>query len=119
MAQFLNIKMFYAVLCFIFGHILGWYTHNLQFVSEFWKDKFLLSCILFGLPCLISFWFGTKFAMEVIPELWTSRFLAAILSYCTFPIMTWYYLGESMFTVKTMACIFLSLCILLVQIFVN
>lgn len=112
-----NINMFYAVLCFISGHVFGWYAHNLQFVNEFWKDRVLLPILLFGIPCLLSFFYGTKFAMAAVPELWTARFMAAIFSYVAFPIMTWYYLGESIFTFKTMACISLSFCILLIQIF--
>lgn len=119
MSNFFNIKMIYAILCFIAGHVLGWYTHNLQFVNEFWKDKIVLPTILFGIPCLIAFWYGTKFAMEATPELWTSRFVAAVFSYLTFPLMTWWYLGESMFTFKTMSCVFLAFCILLIQIFVD
>ena len=114
-----KIKMLYAVLCFILGHILGWYAHNLQFVNEYWKDKVLLPTFLFGVPCLLAFFYGTKFAMEAVPELWTARFMGAVFSYTVFPIMTWYYLGESMFTVKTMLCVFLAFCILLVQIFVE
>lgn len=115
----LNLKMLYAMLCFTLGHVFGWYTHNLQFVNEFWKDKVLLPTLLFGVPCLLLFFYGTKFAMEAVPELWTARFMAAIFSYVTFPIMTWYYLGESMFTFKTLSCLFLSFCILMIQIFVK
>lgn len=115
----LNINMFYAVCCFIAGHCLGWYAHNLQFVNDFWKDKVMLPTLLFGIPCLLAFFYGTRFAMAAVPELWTARFLAAVFSYVTFPIMTWYYLGESMFTFKTMSCIFLAFCILLIQVFVD
>ena len=119
MSSFFNLKMLYAIICFVIGHILSWYTHNLQFVSDYWKDKVFLSIFLFGVPCSILFWYGTKFAMEATPELWTARFVAAVFSYLTFPIMTWWYLGESMFTLKTMSCVFLAFCILLIQIFVK
>ena len=119
MLTFFNLKMYYAICCFVASHVLGWYTHNLQFVNEFWKDKILLPTFLFGIPCLIAFWRGTKFAMEAHPELWTARFVAFVISYLTFPIMTWWYLGESMFTFKTLLCIFLAFCILLIQIFVK
>lgn len=119
MSSFFNIYMIYAILCFITGHIFGWYATNLQFVGEFWKGKAILPTILFGLPCLFAFWWGTKFAMEASGELWTSRFVATVFSYLTFPIMTWWYLGESMFTLKTLSCVFLAFCILMIQIFVK
>ena len=54
MSTFFNIKMIYAILCFIAGHVLGWYTHNLQFVNEFWKDKIVLPTILFGIFTAIA-----------------------------------------------------------------
>ena len=119
MSLFTNIKMVYAILLFILGHTLGWYAHNLQFVNEYWKDRFVLSIVVFGIPSMFAFWFGTKFAMEAVPELWTARFMAAVFSYLTFPIMTWYYRDESMFTVKTMSCVFLAFLILFIQMFVK
>ena len=76
--------MLYAIACFILGHTLGWYTHNLQFVNDYWKDKVLLPTVIFGIPALLAFWYGTKFAMEAVPELWTARFVAAVFSYLTF-----------------------------------
>jgi hypothetical protein len=39
------------------------------------------------------------------------------VSYLTFPILTYLILKESMFTPKTMACVFLSFCIIGIQIF--
>ena len=120
MTSFFNIKMIYAIACFIFGHILGWFAGNSQLVWEYWQDKPLLATVLFGTPAGYAFWWGTKFCFEATGgELWSVRFIAAVFSYTVFPIMTWYYLGESMFTVKTMSCMFLALCILLIQIFVK
>jgi len=111
----LNLNITYGVLLFITGHVLAWYTHNLQFVYDFWKDKPFLSNIVFGLPCGIAYWYGTKFFMASTGELWTSRFIAFSLSYLTFPLMTWFYLNESMFTQKTLICTFLALMIIITQ----
>jgi len=108
--------MFYACILFIIGNVVGWYASNLQFVSEYWKERPLLSVLIFGIPSMMSFWHGTKFAMLAVPELWTVRFVGAALSYCAFPIMTWYYLGESMLTPKTLTCVFLAFTIMVVQI---
>ena len=59
MSSFFSMNMIYAILCFISGHVLGWYATNLQFVSEFWKGKVILPTLIFGLPCLLFFWWGT------------------------------------------------------------
>lgn len=117
--EFLNYEMACAMGLFIVGHLLVWYTHNLQFVWDFWKDRPILSNILFGLPAGICFWYGTRFCIQATELLWTSRFIAFSLSYVTFPIMTWYYLNESMFTTKTLICSVLAFLIVMVQIFVK
>lgn len=116
---FFSANMMYACFLFIIGNILGWYASNLQFVYEYWANKSIQSVLIFGVPSMLSFWYGTKFAMLAVPELWTIRFVGAALSYCAFPLMTWYYLNESMFTVKTMICVFLAFLIMAVQIFVR
>ena len=41
--------------------------------------------------------------------------LVFCMSYLTFPILTWWLLHESMFTTRTLLCIFLSFCIMGVQ----
>ena len=118
-AEFLSYDMVIAMCCFTVGHVFAWYTHNSQFVWEFWKDKPVLANILFGVPCGILFWYGVKYAVSASDLLWTSRFVAFSLSYVTFPIMTWWYLGESMFTLKTLICTLLAFMIIGVQIFIK
>ena len=113
--NFLLHPIFLSSTFFILGHTMGWFAGNAQFVWEYWKDKALLSTILFGTPAGLFFWYGTKFAYEYIESLWSVRFLAAALSYLIFPILTWYFMEESMFTLKTMLSISLALSILAVQ----
>ena len=115
--SFFDHSMLCAMGFFCIGHIFGWYANNSQFVWDFWKDKPFLSNFIFGVPAGMMFWYGTRFVMQTTPELWTARFTAAVISYSVFPLMTWFYLGESMFTIKTMLCVFLALLILMVQIF--
>ena len=112
-------KYLFIVITLMFGNAMGWYSSNLQFISEYWEDKPILSNILFGVPAGISYWYATKMMMEITPELWSVRFMGAVVSYSIFPILTWYHLGESMFTTKTMLCVFLAFCILMVQLFVK
>tara|TARA_A100001011_G_scaffold384738_1_gene457771 strand:- start:71 stop:439 length:369 start_codon:yes stop_codon:yes gene_type:complete len=113
---FFSVNILIGVCLLTVGHILGWYTHNLQFVYDFWKDRPVLSNIIFGVPCGFAFWFATKYMMESTGELWSVRFIAFALSYLTFPIMTWYYLGESMFTTKTIICTILAFMIIITQV---
>jgi hypothetical protein len=107
-----------AALLFVSAHILSWLQLNMQFLSEWWAGKGLLSVIVFGIPCGLLFWYAWGHATNSLDKsLWGARFLSFGLSYLTFPIMTHYFLGESMFTPKTMICVFLSFVIMFVQIY--
>lgn len=118
--EFFSLDMIYAILFFVAGHIAGWFAGNSQFVWSFWQDKPVLATILFGIPSGLAFWFGTKFCFEATGgELWSVRFIASVISYTVFPLITWYFLNESMFTPKTLICVFLAMTILFVQIYFN
>ena len=107
-----------AALLFVLAHILSWLQLNMQFISEWWQGKGMLSVIVFGTPCGLLFWYGWGTATESLDKsVWGARFLSFGLSYLTFPIMTHYFLGESMFTTKTMTCVLLSFAIIFVQIY--
>jgi hypothetical protein len=113
--NFLLHPIFLASVFFILGHTMGWFAGNAQFVWNFWKDKPVFSTLLFGTPAGLFFWYGTKLAYEHIESLWSVRFLAAALSYLIFPILTWYFMQESMFTLKTIISMLLAWSILAVQ----
>ena len=118
--EFFSQDMIFGILFFICGHALGWFAGNSQFVWDFWKDKPILATLLFGTPAGLLFWYGSKFCFVATGgELWSVRFIAAVFSYTVFPIMTWHFLGESMFTPKTIICAFLAVSILFVQIYYN
>lgn len=112
-------KYFWIAILLIIGNAFGWYATNLQFFVEYWKDKPIFSTLLFGIPSGLTYWYATKYMMAISPELWSARFIAAAVSYTVFPILTWYHLGESMLTSKTMICIFFAFCIFAVQMFMK
>jgi len=107
---------FYGLFFFIIGHTLAWYGSNLQFISEWWKQRSLLICCMIAIPTSLMWYFGTRFLMEWSPQLWTMRFIGFSVSYLTFPLLTWYYLGESPFTLKTILCSLLAFTIVMIQI---
>lgn len=98
--------------------VSAWYGSNLQFVSEWWRDRPLLTIAIFAFPTSFLAYFGTKYTYIAMEDsLWGVRLLGYGLSFLVFPVLTWYHLDESMFTAKTMTCIALSLLILCIQIF--
>tara|TARA_B100000212_G_C27350591_1_gene523442 strand:- start:128 stop:382 length:255 start_codon:yes stop_codon:yes gene_type:complete len=80
--------------------------------------KSLLVAVLLAVPTTLLAYFGTKFGYQALGEsAWGVRFFAFAVSYLIFPFLTWWFLGESMFTLKTGLCIALSLVILLIQVY--
>jgi len=110
-------KLFVACVFFLLGQIGAWFGTNSQLVWKWWADKPLFAAIVFGVPTTLFIWHGTKYAYGAMNELWGPRFLGFGLSYITFPVLTWWFLHESMFTAKTMVCVFLSCLIMAIQIF--
>jgi hypothetical protein len=69
-----------------------------------------------AVPTSMLAYYGTRFGFAAFSEsVWSVRFFAFAISYLVFPILTWWFLGETIFTLKTMLCVVLSLLILLVQ----
>ena len=112
-------NLVYCFLCCIGLHILAWFSTNMQLMSNFsWSSKSLLIAVCFAIPCTLFAYYGTKFGYAALGEsAWGARFFIHATSYLVFPFLTWWLLGESMFTVKTMVSVFLSLLIILVQIY--
>ena len=110
-------KLYLGIFIFSLGQIFGWFHMNLQRYSTWWEDKMILSAVVIGIPTSLSFWYAWKLVSEATDSVWSARFIGSCTGFVIFPILTWYILGESMFTTKTMICLFLSLMILFVQIF--
>jgi hypothetical protein len=113
----MTVKLLMGICLYILGHVLAWFQLNSQFVWDWARESPYLVIMIYSIPVGLCFLFGTKLCVEETGALWSSRFLAFSASYVAFPILTWYFLHESMFTTKTMICILLSLCIAMIQIF--
>ncbi len=110
-------KLWIGIGIFFLGQIFGWYQLNLQRFSDWWKDKPLMSAIIMGIPASISFWYAWRMIADETGSVWSARFIGSCTGFVVFPILTWFILGESMFTTKTMICLSLSILIILIQIF--
>jgi ABC-type phosphate transport system permease subunit len=111
-------NLLYGSILITLLQIMVWVSVNAQF-SEYFKDVNTFAvCVLLAVPISISGFFGSKFLYAHFDSAWSIRFVGFGISYLVFPVMTWYLLAESMFTAKTLLCIFLSLCIILIQVFV-
>ena len=105
-----------TILLFMFNNILIWYQLNSQLVwkwAEGHKSMWIMS--LMGIPISLIFWYGTKIGYIGFGNLWAVRFMGFATSMLTFPIMTYFYLGE-VITLKTGITIILALIIMLLQL---
>jgi hypothetical protein len=99
------------------GQMLIWFQLYSHYIWTWWENKPIQAALIYGFPASLCFWYGTRMAVDATDAAWTARLLGFGMSYLTFPILTWWFLNESMFTTKTMVCIFLSLSIVAIQLF--
>ena len=110
-------KLWLGITIFTIGQIFGWYQLNLQKYSDWWKDKPFTTAVIIGIPTSMAFWYAWRLVSEATGSVWSARFIGSSTGFVIFPILTWFILGESMFTTKTMLCLSLSILIILIQIF--
>ena len=109
------INVIYTAILFIICNILVWYQLNSQLVWEWAKGyKSMWIMALLGIPISILFWLCTKIGYEAFGNLWAVRFMGFAVSMMTFPIMTYFYLGEPM-TMKVILTLGLAVIIMLLQ----
>lgn len=105
-----------AFILFSFGQAFAWFQLFSQHVWVWWEGKALIAIPVFGLPAGACFYYGVQIAYNSVGNAWTPRMLIFAASYLSFPLLTYFLMGESMFTFKTILCIIFSLCIILTQI---
>ena len=101
---------------FVLGQVTAWFQLNGQFLWDSWKGKPQYAMILAPVTGYL-FWHAWRIISGCTESVWSARFVGFGASYVVFPLLTYFLLGESMLTFKTMICVFLSLVILLVQIY--
>ena len=105
-----------TTILFIINNILIWYQLNSQLVwkwAEGWKSMWIMS--LLGIPISLLLWYCTKLGYIGFGNLWSVRFESFAISMLVFPIMTYFYLGETM-TMKTILTLGLAVIIMLLQL---
>tara|TARA_B100000287_G_C20286879_1_gene644326 strand:- start:96 stop:434 length:339 start_codon:yes stop_codon:yes gene_type:complete len=110
------IKMLITTFLFVLANILIWYQLNSQLVwkwAEGWKSMWIMS--LLGIPISLLLWYCTKMGYVAFGNLWSVRFMGFAVSMITFPIMTYFYLGEPM-TLKVIFTLLLAIIIMLLQL---
>ena len=107
--------MVITMILFFLNNILIWYQLNSQLVWDWAKtSKAIWFSALLGVPISLFFLYATKIGYEGFGNLWSVRFMGFATSMLTFPIMTYFYLGEVV-TLKTSITILLAIVIMILQ----
>lgn len=110
-------NMLIGCLLFATGYILSWFSLNAQFA---FKSAIISSAalpILLSIPMTLLFWYGSSYVFAATGGLlWTKRLIAFGIGYLIFPGLTWAFMSESPFTIKTMISMVLAIAIVLIQV---
>jgi len=108
--------LFLGFVYFIIGQILIWFQSHLQFFSSWSKDNPFLIAIP-GIAVSYVSILATKHLADAFDGLvWPSRLIGFGIGIIIFSGLTWWLLGEKL-EMKSIICIILALCILLIQLY--
>ena len=108
--------MVITMILLFLNNIIIWYQLNSQLVWDWAKtSKAMWLSALMGIPISLLFWYATRVGYEGFGNLWAVRFIGFSTSMLTFPIMTYFYLGE-IITLKTLITIMLAIIIMILQL---
>ena len=103
-------KFLFAILLFFVAQILAWFQSNSGILEGPFKDNYILIALVLGPIVSVIFAYATVLMYETMP-LWSIRFITFSLGYLIFIPLTWYFLGEEIFTLKNIVSF--TLCVLL------
>lgn len=105
-----------ALVAYVIGSTLIFLQHNLQFINEYFKDKTNYLIFLTSIPISYLYLYSwTYFVNNNNGSVWSARFIFFGLSYFVHPVMAYFFMNESPFTIKTGLCTLLSIIILAIQ----
>ena len=112
-------KLFYGMLLFLLGQTLAWFQSNSGIITEDNATKAIIIAAAFAPVTTLSFAIGTKWMYAEMDSLWSIRFITFGIGYLVFIPLTWYFLGEEMFTAKNGISFLLCVALLLIQAFMK
>ena len=107
--------MYKALIFYFLGASCVFFQHNLQFINDWWKDKPVLTVLVFSFPIGIFYLKAWTYFVEYYNSVWSTRFLFLGLSYAIFPVLAYVFLNETPFTLKNGISVLLALIIILIQ----
>jgi hypothetical protein len=111
-------NLIYGILIGLIAQLLTFIQLQGRFKYDWMKDNPHIM-VLLGIPISYLFMASVKFMVEHFDgQLWPSRLIGFAMGTIMFTIMSIYWFNEHI-SIKTGMCLFLALCILLIQLFVK
>lgn len=110
------LNLVYGVFYGIIGQVLS-FIQLQGGIKWGWTEKYSWALMLLGLPISWAFMKSVEnFILAFGGEIYPSRILGFAVGIITFALMGWFLFKEGI-SLKTSICLFLSFCIILIQIF--
>jgi hypothetical protein len=107
--------MYWAIFMYLCGAVGVFFQHNIQYIIPWWKDKPMITTVVFSIPIGYFYLISWTYFTDHFKSVWSTRFLFFGLSYLVFPVLAYYFLRESPFTMKTVISTILSITIIYIQ----
>ncbi len=111
-------RILFGALLFTIAQILAWFQSNSGILDEPFKSNYIYIALFFGPIVSLLFSMATIQLYQEM-SLWSIRFLTFGLGYLIFIPLTWYFLGEQIFTIKNAISFVLCLALISVQFLVK
>jgi len=107
--------LYLALFYYFLGASCVFFQHNLQFISDWWKERPITTVLIFSFPIGIFYLKSWTFFVKYYQSVWSARFLFFGLSYMIFPVLTYVFLNETPFTLKNILSVAFAFTIILIQ----
>ena len=108
-------KLVFALFCLVAGHLLAWLQLNGPIFSDWWKDNIWISALCIS-PMIfffsMAYW---SITYEWLQAVWSVKFIAYGVNILVFSVCAYYFLGESLFTIRNVVSIVFATLMILSQ----
>ena len=108
-------KIVFGLVLLFTCHILAWLQVNGPIFNDWWKDNILISAFIISpiiFWCSLTYWTITY---EWLQAVWSVKFIAYGVNILVFSICAYYFLGESLFTIRNVVSIVFATLMILSQ----
>ena len=112
-------NILFGMLLFFTAQTVAWFQTNGQLIHEWMSNNVVLTSVILGPIVGTMFAYGTKAIYLETDALWAVRFLAFASGWVVFIPLTWYFLGETPFTLKNIISFVLCVTLICVQLFMK